>query len=100
MDTANASMQRQPMVFVVDDDPMVRESLSELISAAGWSVQVFGSAEEFLGSPPARAANCLVLDVSLPDLNGLDLQQRLAADRHDMPIIFITGHGSVPMTVR
>src|SRR3954467_15078461 len=89
-----------PVVFVVDDDESVRESLASLISAAGWRAQVFASAGEFLARPGARAASCLVLDVTLPDLNGLDLQERIAVDRNDMPIIFITGHGSVPMTVK
>ena len=90
----------RPVVFVVDDDPSVRESLASLISAAGWRAQVFGSAAEFLARPSSRAASCLVLDVTLPDLNGLELQERIATHRSEMPIIFITGHGSVPMTVR
>ena len=90
----------RPVVFVVDDDESVRESLASLISAAGWRAQVFASAGEFLARPGIRAASCLVLDVTLPDLNGLELQERIAVDRHDMPIIFITGHGSVPMTVK
>ena len=89
-----------PVVFVLDDDPHVRESLGSLIDAAGWQAHAFASAQEFLARPPARAPNCLVLDVSLPDLNGLDLQQRIANDRSEMPIIFITGHGNVPMSVR
>ncbi|HEV7607828.1 MAG TPA: response regulator [Steroidobacteraceae bacterium] len=89
-----------PVVFVLDDDPQVRESLECLIDAAGWRAHAFASAQEFLARPPARAPNCLVLDVSLPDLNGLDLQQRIANDRSEMPIIFITGHGNVPMSVR
>jgi FixJ family two-component response regulator len=89
-----------PIVFVVDDDASVRESLDLLIRVAGWQPETYASAEAFLGRPRALVPSCLVLDVALPDLNGLDLQQRLWADRGDMPIIFITGHGDVPMTVR
>lgn len=88
-----------PIVFVVDDDISVRESLELLIQSAGWQPELFGSAQEFLARPRLLAPNCLVLDVGLPDLNGLDLQ-KLVADRTDMPIIFITGYGDVPMTVR
>jgi FixJ family two-component response regulator len=88
-----------PIVFVVDDDVSVRESLQALIGCEGWQSETFASAEEFLSRPRALAPSCLVLDVSLPDLNGLDLQQRIA-DRLDMPIIFITGHGDVPTTVK
>ena len=89
-----------PIVFVVDDDISVRESLDALIRCAGWQPEMFASAQEFLARPRALAPSCLVLDVTLPDLNGLDLQARIAADGVDMPIIFITGHGDVPMTVR
>jgi FixJ family two-component response regulator len=89
-----------PIVFVVDDDISVRESLESLIRFAGWRPQTFASAQEFLSRPRVFVPSCLVLDVTLPDLNGLDLQKRLATDRNDMPIIFITGHGDVPMTVR
>jgi FixJ family two-component response regulator len=89
-----------PIVFVVDDDVSVRESLDPLIRTAGWQVETFASAEAFLARPRWLVPSCLVLDVSLPDLNGLDLQKQLGADRSDMPIIFITGHGDVPMTVR
>jgi FixJ family two-component response regulator len=88
------------LVFVVDDDVSVRESLELLIKCAGWRTETFASAQEFLARPRFLAPSCLVLDVSLPDLNGLELQERIAADRRDMPIIFITGHGDVPMTVR
>jgi FixJ family two-component response regulator len=90
----------KPIVFVVDDDISVRESLEALISFAGWQPETFASAEEFLARPRALAPSCLVLDVSLPDLNGLELQKLIAADRIDIPIIFITGHGDVPMTVQ
>jgi FixJ family two-component response regulator len=89
-----------PVVFVVDDDISVRESLEALIRCQGWRAEVFQSAEEFLARPRLPGPSCLILDVTLPDLNGLDLQQRVATDRSDMPIIFITGHGDVPMTVR
>jgi len=89
-----------PRVFVVDDDISVRESLELLIRCAGWQAETFVSAQEFLSRPRVLAPSCLVLDVGLPDLNGLDLQKRVAADRTDMPIIFITGHGDVPMTVQ
>jgi len=89
-----------PVVFVVDDDVSVRESLDLLIRGEGWKPETFASAKEFLARPRVLAPSCLVLDVSLPDLNGLDLQNRIAADRTDMPIIFITGYGDVPTTVR
>jgi FixJ family two-component response regulator len=90
----------KPIVFVVDDDVSVRESLEALISIAGWQPETFASAEEFLARPRVLVPSCLVLDVSLPDLDGLELQKLIAADRIDMPIIFITGHGDVPMTVQ
>ncbi|MGO9084812.1 MAG: response regulator transcription factor [Candidatus Sulfotelmatobacter sp.] len=89
-----------PIVFVVDDDVSVRESLELLIRCDGWQPQTFASAQEFLDHPRALVPSCLVLDVSLPGLNGLDLQKRVADDRTDMPIIFITGYGDVPMTVQ
>ena len=89
-----------PIVFVVDDDISVRESLELLIASAGWRPEIFASAQEFLSRPRVLAPDCLILDVALPDLNGLDLQKRVAADRIDMPIIFITGYGDVPMTVQ
>jgi FixJ family two-component response regulator len=78
----------------------VRESLELLIQFAGWQPETFSSAEEFLARPRVLTPNCLVLDLSLPDLNGLELQKLIATDRTDMPIIFITGHGDVPMTVQ
>jgi FixJ family two-component response regulator len=89
-----------PIVFVVDDDVSVRESLEALIRCAGWQPETFASAQEFLSRPRVLAPSCLVLDVTLPDLNGLDLQKRVAVDRTDMPIIFISGYGDVPMTVQ
>jgi FixJ family two-component response regulator len=93
-------LQATPIVFVVDDDISVRESLELLIRAAGWQPEIFQSAQEFLACPPMPVPSCLVLDVNLPDLNGLDLQTRVAVDRTDMPIIFITGYGDVPTTVK
>jgi FixJ family two-component response regulator len=89
-----------PIVFVVDDDTSVRESLELLIDSAGWQPKTFASARDFLSSRRVAAPSCLVLDVALPDLNGLELQKSIAADRSDMPIIFISGYGDVPMTVR
>jgi FixJ family two-component response regulator len=92
--------QTTPIVFVVDDDVSVRESLELLIRSTGWRPETFASARSFLSRPKPDVPSCLVLDVSLPGLSGLDLQNRVAADRTDMPIIFITGYGDVPMTVR
>jgi FixJ family two-component response regulator len=89
-----------PIVFVVDDDISVRESLELLISFAGWQPELFASAEEFLARPRVSVPNCLILDVSLPDLDGLELQKLITSDRADMPIIFVTGHGDIPMTVQ
>ena len=89
-----------PIVFVVDDDISVRESLQLLIQCEGWHPETFASAQEFLDRPRSLVPSCLVLDVSLPGLNGLDLQKRVAGERPDMPIIFITGYGDVPTTVR
>jgi len=88
-----------PIVFVVDDDVSVRESLELMIRNEGWQAETFQSAQEFLVHPRVIAPSCLVLDVTLPDLSGLDLQKRVL-DRTDMPVIFITGYGDVPMTVQ
>jgi FixJ family two-component response regulator len=88
-----------PVVFVVDDDVSVRESLELLIKNASWQPELFASAQDFLARPRVTVPSCLVLDVALPGLTGLELQQQLA-DRTDMPIIFITGYGDVPKTVR
>jgi FixJ family two-component response regulator len=88
-----------PIVFVVDDDVSVREALEALIGSEGWETETFASAEAFLARQRVFAPSCLVLDVSLPDLTGLDLQKRLVG-RDDMPIIFITGYGDVPTTVQ
>jgi FixJ family two-component response regulator len=89
-----------PIVFVVDDDVSVRESLELLIRGEGWQPVTFALAQEFLDYPRALIPNCLVLDVSLPGLSGLGLQRLVAGERTDMPIIFITGHGDVPITVQ
>ncbi|HEX4169419.1 MAG TPA: response regulator [Bryobacteraceae bacterium] len=88
------------IVFVVDDDVSVRESLELLLRFEGWEPETFGSAQEFLNRPRPLVPSCLVLDVFLPGLNGLDLQKRVALERSDMPIIFITGHGDVPTSVQ
>jgi FixJ family two-component response regulator len=109
MDSAHAPAQRSsssavshtaPVVFVVDNDLSARDSLESLICGAGWQPEVFASAREFLAHPRILAPSCLILDVELPDLNGLDLQRRIVADRTDMPIIFVTGHCDVSMAVR
>ena len=92
--------ENPPVVFVVDDDISVRESLQAMIQYAGWRCEAFSSATEFLKHSRAASPGCVILDVQLPDLNGLDLQQRIAAEPVSMPIIFVTGHGDVPMTVR
>jgi FixJ family two-component response regulator len=89
-----------PIVFVVDDDISMRESLGALIQDEGWQVETFMSAEEFLNRPYEIVPHCLVLDISMPGLNGLELQKRLAVERREMPIIFITGHGDVPKSVQ
>jgi FixJ family two-component response regulator len=90
----------KPLVFVVDDDIALRDSLGALIANSGWRVALFTCATEFLASPRPSSPSCLVLDVGLPDLNGLELQQRIASERADMPIIFITGRGDIPMSVQ
>lgn len=89
-----------PIVFIVDDDISVRESLELLIRTEGWQPEAFASAQEFLSRPKALVPSCLVLDISLPGLNGLELQRRIAAERTDVPIIFITGYADVPKTVQ
>lgn len=89
-----------PVVFVVDDDISVRESLELLLRHEGFGVEAFVSAQDFLNRPRATVPSCLLLDYSLPGLNGLELQKLIAVERHEMPIIFITGHGDVPMTVK
>jgi FixJ family two-component response regulator len=88
------------IVFVVDDDVSVRESLELLIQHEGWRAKTFESAQEFLDYPRPRVSSCLILDLSLPGLNGLELQKRVAAEQTDLPIIVITGYGDVPKTVQ
>jgi FixJ family two-component response regulator len=90
----------KPVVFIVDDDISVRDSLELLIQNEGWRPKTFASARAFLDCPHSQSPSCLVLDVSLPDLDGLELQKRIAAERTDIPIIFITGYGDIPMTVQ
>ena len=99
-DMTAANSDDKAIVFVVDDDISVRESLELLLGCQGWQTETFASAQEFLIQPRPIVPSCLVLDVFLPDLNGLDLQRRLALDRNHMPIIFITGHADVPTSVQ
>jgi FixJ family two-component response regulator len=89
-----------PIVFVIDDDVSVRESLELLVRYEGWQAETFASADEFLARPREFVPSCLILDLSLPGFSGLDLQERIAGERTDMPIIFITGHGDIPSTVQ
>ena len=89
-----------PIIFVVDDDMLMRTALSSLIRSAGLDVVVFSSAREFLEQKSPEAPACLVLDVNLPDMSGMELQQELAQKHNNIPIIFITGHGDIPMSVR
>ncbi len=96
---SSASSVEIPVVFVVDDDVSIRESLELLINSAGWSAKLFSTAEAFLAHTRCPVPSCLVLDVGLPALNGLDLQDRIA-DWQTLPIIFITGCGDIPMSVR
>jgi FixJ family two-component response regulator len=90
----------RPIVFIVDDDPSVREALGRLVRSADLRAEAFASAEEFLGLARTDAPSCLLLDVRLPDLSGLDVQRRMVDANNDMPIVFITGHGDIPTTVR
>jgi RNA polymerase sigma factor (sigma-70 family) len=92
--------ESNPIIFVVDDDAYVREGLSDLLASVGLKSAVFGSTAEFLRSKPPNVVSCLILDVRLPGLGGLDFQTELAAAHIAIPIIFITGHGDIPMTVR
>jgi FixJ family two-component response regulator len=96
---SSAAAQATPTVFVVDDDISVRESLELLLRFEGWKPETFASAQEFLARPRILTPSCLVLDVTLPDLNGLDLQKHVA-ERTEMPVIFITGYGDIPVAVR
>ena len=98
--TRCAMLQTEAMVFLVDDDVSVRESLAALVRFAGWPVLTFSSAQAFLDHTRKHAPGCLVLDVTLPDLSGLELQLRLSREKSALPIIFITGYGDIPMSVR
>lgn len=89
-----------PIIAVVDDDPSVREGLSSLLRSAGWSTETFSSALEFLSRNRSQTPSCLILDLQLPDLSGLDLQKRMAEVDLDIPIIFLTGHGNIPASVQ
>ncbi len=100
VESVSSKPNATPIVFVVDDDISVRESLESLIRFVGWQPETFESAEAFLARPRPLAPSCLVLDVSLPALNGLELQKLIASHQLEMPIIFITGHGDVPMSVQ
>ena len=90
----------ESIVFVVDDDSLLRDSVADLLASAGWAVRTFASAAEFLANPRPDVSACLLLDVELPDLSGLDLQKTLAGSGVDLPIVFLTGHGDIPMSVR
>lgn len=91
---------REPIVFIIDDDPSMRRALANLFQSVGWAVEAFGSAPEMLQNKLPDVAGCLVLDIRLPGLSGLDLQTELARANIHIPIIFITGHGDIPMSVR
>jgi FixJ family two-component response regulator len=93
---------RQPdaVIAIVDDDPSAREGLESLIRSAGWRVETFASAQEFLARPPTEVLNCLILDLQLPGLSGLDLQKRMAEVGLEIPIVFLTGHGNIPASVQ
>src|SRR4029450_6025892 len=94
------SRQSEAIIAVVDDDPSVRQGLQRLIRSVGWKAETFASAQEFLARPPTEAPSCLVLDLQLPDLSGLDLQKRMAEVGLETPIVFLTGHGNIPASVQ
>src|SRR5271157_3779662 len=100
--TTMKNQMRQPdaVIAIVDDDLSVREGLETLIRSAGWRVETFASAQEFLARPRAGAPSCLILDLQLPGLSGLDLQKRMAEAEVDIPIVFLTGHGNIPASVQ
>jgi FixJ family two-component response regulator len=98
--TSQLSSLTSPIVLVVDDDISVRESLEALIRLEGLEVRTFSSAQEFIAHPRTSVPSCMILDVSLPGLNGLELQKRVSSDQREMPIIFVTGHGDIPMSVQ
>ena len=90
------SREPDPVIAIVDDDPSAREGLQALIESAGWRAETFGSAQEFLTHLTAEAPSCLVLDLQMPGLSGLDLQKRMAEVGLEIPIVFLTGHGNIP----
>jgi FixJ family two-component response regulator len=92
--------ESRPVIAIVDDDPSVREGLHSLVRSAGWRAETFCSAQEFLARTRAEAPSCLILDLQLPDLSGLDLQKRMAAIDLEIPIVFLTGHGDIPASVQ
>ena len=92
--------ESDPLIAIVDDDPSVRRGLQRLIRSAGWKAETFASAQEFLDRPPAISPSCLVLDLQLPGLSGLDLQQRMADLELDIPVVFLTGQGNIPTSVK
>jgi FixJ family two-component response regulator len=94
------SREPDPIIAIVDDDPSAREGLGSLIRSAGWKAETFASAQDFLGRPGAEAPSCLVLDLQLPGLSGLDLQKRMAEVGLEIPIVFLTGHGNIPASVQ
>ena len=94
------SCESDPIIAIVDDDPSAREGLSSLIQSAGWRAETFASAQEFLARPRAEVASCLLLDLQLPGLSGLDLQKRMAEVGLEIPIVFLTGHGNIPASVK
>jgi len=96
----NPGPESDAVIAIVDDDPSVRKGLERLIRSAGWKAETFASAQEFLARPRAEAPSCLVLDLQLPGLSGLDLQKRLAEVELEIPIVFLTGHGSIPASVQ
>jgi len=98
--SAGRAPEPKPVVYVVDDDVSLRESLQAMVAECGYKPEVFASAGEFLGHSRQLLPGCLILDVSLPDLNGLELQRRMGAGQAALPIVFITGHGDIPMTVQ
>jgi FixJ family two-component response regulator len=95
-----SARESSPMIAIVDDDPSAREGLHSLIRSAGWRAEMFGSAQEFLARRSSEAPNCLVLDLQLPGLSGLDLQKRMAEVELEVPIVFLTGHGDIPASVQ
>ena len=94
------SREPDPLIAIVDDDPSTREGLSSLVRSAGWRAETFASAREFLARPGGQAPSCLVLDLQMPGLSGLDLQKRMAEVGLEVPIVFLTGHGNIPSTVQ